>query len=310
MAAISHRPMRRLRRDRKKLVASDDFGLADSAAFMVLLWVSTELRRAPRTSSSGPGDAPSTTLRPKSRRSRRGPRPRRPDPRPDRRGDRRVPGRFRRLVSPTRRVRRRARRRRHRRLRLLGRRGQRRPEDRQAVPRQPLGQVHGPAFREARPSPAPDRKSRRPARRPRPRQHPGQRSPPRAESGNRAGAGQADASVFEAQNGPQRKFLKTRADIAIYGGAAGGGKTWALLLEAMRASRSSRISPPSSSAATRCRCAIPAASGTRASSSIPSATPSLHRRRWSGGFRPAPRSSSPTSSTTRPCSNGRARNCR
>ena len=36
------------------------------------------------------------------------------------------------------------------------------------------------------------------------------------------------------QPGPQEEFLRSAADIAIYGGAAGGGKTWALLLEAMR----------------------------------------------------------------------------
>ncbi|MEW6330227.1 MAG: phage terminase large subunit [Pseudomonadota bacterium] len=36
------------------------------------------------------------------------------------------------------------------------------------------------------------------------------------------------------QPGPQEQFLATPADIAIYGGAAFGGKTFALLLEAMR----------------------------------------------------------------------------
>lgn len=36
------------------------------------------------------------------------------------------------------------------------------------------------------------------------------------------------------QAGPQERFLSTPADIAIYGGAAGGGKTWALLLEPLR----------------------------------------------------------------------------
>jgi predicted phage terminase large subunit-like protein len=39
---------------------------------------------------------------------------------------------------------------------------------------------------------------------------------------------------IEAQPGPQTAFLKSPADIAIYGGAAGGGKTWALLLEPLR----------------------------------------------------------------------------
>lgn len=36
------------------------------------------------------------------------------------------------------------------------------------------------------------------------------------------------------QPGPQERFLSTPADIAIYGGAAGAGKTWALLLEPLR----------------------------------------------------------------------------
>jgi len=36
------------------------------------------------------------------------------------------------------------------------------------------------------------------------------------------------------QEGPQTAFLGTSADIAIYGGSAGGGKTWALLLEDLR----------------------------------------------------------------------------
>lgn len=36
------------------------------------------------------------------------------------------------------------------------------------------------------------------------------------------------------QPGPQTEFLATSADVAIYGGAAGGGKTWALLLEPLR----------------------------------------------------------------------------
>lgn len=40
--------------------------------------------------------------------------------------------------------------------------------------------------------------------------------------------------VLRPQEGPQETFLSTSADIAIYGGAAGGGKTYALLLEAVR----------------------------------------------------------------------------
>lgn len=36
------------------------------------------------------------------------------------------------------------------------------------------------------------------------------------------------------QEGPQDQFLKTGADIAIFGGQAGGGKTWALLAETIR----------------------------------------------------------------------------
>lgn len=36
------------------------------------------------------------------------------------------------------------------------------------------------------------------------------------------------------QEGPQWEFLASEADIAIYGGAAGGGKTWALLIDPLR----------------------------------------------------------------------------
>lgn len=36
------------------------------------------------------------------------------------------------------------------------------------------------------------------------------------------------------QPGPQEKFLACSADVAVYGGAAGGGKTFALLLDALR----------------------------------------------------------------------------
>ncbi len=36
------------------------------------------------------------------------------------------------------------------------------------------------------------------------------------------------------QAGPQAAFLSVEADIAIYGGAAGGGKSWALLAQPLR----------------------------------------------------------------------------
>lgn len=36
------------------------------------------------------------------------------------------------------------------------------------------------------------------------------------------------------QPGPQEQFLTTTADVAIYGGAAGGGKTWSLLMDPLR----------------------------------------------------------------------------
>lgn len=44
------------------------------------------------------------------------------------------------------------------------------------------------------------------------------------------------------QRGPQSAFLATGADIAIYGGAAGGGKTWALLIEPLRHIRNPNFS--------------------------------------------------------------------
>ncbi len=40
--------------------------------------------------------------------------------------------------------------------------------------------------------------------------------------------------VFRAQPGQQSAFLASPADITFYGGAAGGGKTFALLLESLR----------------------------------------------------------------------------
>src|SRR5438874_12853132 len=41
-------------------------------------------------------------------------------------------------------------------------------------------------------------------------------------------------ATISAQPGPQTEFLQTPADICIYGGAAGGGKTVGLILEPLR----------------------------------------------------------------------------
>jgi predicted phage terminase large subunit-like protein len=47
-------------------------------------------------------------------------------------------------------------------------------------------------------------------------------------------AGDFAPTVIRPQDGPQTAFLASAADIAIYGGGAGGGKTWALLMEPLR----------------------------------------------------------------------------
>src|SRR5216684_3798947 len=44
----------------------------------------------------------------------------------------------------------------------------------------------------------------------------------------------ASTVTISAQPGPQTEFLRTPADICIYGGAAGGGKTVGLILEPLR----------------------------------------------------------------------------
>jgi predicted phage terminase large subunit-like protein len=49
-----------------------------------------------------------------------------------------------------------------------------------------------------------------------------------------AAVADAETITLRPQAGPQEAFLATPADIAIYGGAAGGGKSWALLLEPLR----------------------------------------------------------------------------
>ncbi|MEL7314493.1 MAG: phage terminase large subunit [Cyanobacteria bacterium J06559_3] len=43
-----------------------------------------------------------------------------------------------------------------------------------------------------------------------------------------------EAITLKPQKGPQEKFLSTNADIIIYGGGAGGGKSWSILMEALR----------------------------------------------------------------------------
>lgn len=42
------------------------------------------------------------------------------------------------------------------------------------------------------------------------------------------------ANLIKPHAGPQEMFLATPADIAIYGGSAGGGKTWSLLVDPLR----------------------------------------------------------------------------
>jgi predicted phage terminase large subunit-like protein len=48
------------------------------------------------------------------------------------------------------------------------------------------------------------------------------------------GSGRVAPFVIKPHDGPQTAFLSTPADIAIYGGAAGGGKSWGLLMEPLR----------------------------------------------------------------------------
>lgn len=43
-----------------------------------------------------------------------------------------------------------------------------------------------------------------------------------------------DLLEIRPQEGPQEAFLASAADLAVYGGAAGGGKSWALLMEPLR----------------------------------------------------------------------------
>lgn len=45
---------------------------------------------------------------------------------------------------------------------------------------------------------------------------------------------EAPSAMISGQPGPQIEFLRSPADICIYGGAAGGGKTVGLILEPLR----------------------------------------------------------------------------
>lgn len=54
-------------------------------------------------------------------------------------------------------------------------------------------------------------------------------------------AAEAEIVNLQPQPGPQTMFLSSPADIAIYGGAAGGGKTYGLLLDPLRHSGNSKF---------------------------------------------------------------------
>jgi hypothetical protein len=72
------------------------------------------------------------------------------------------------------------------------------------------------------------------------------------------------AATIAAQPGPQTEFLRSAADICIYGGAAGGGKTTGLILEPLRhVSRVGNFTAVSSGAPCP-RSPIPERSGMRA----------------------------------------------
>ncbi|HQS96699.1 MAG: terminase [Novosphingobium sp. 28-62-57] len=52
--------------------------------------------------------------------------------------------------------------------------------------------------------------------------------------GHNGGPAIVDGQTIKPQPGPQTAFLASSADIVIYGGGAGGGKTWGLLMEPLR----------------------------------------------------------------------------
>ena len=52
----------------------------------------------------------------------------------------------------------------------------------------------------------------------------------------------SEKRVLQPQKGPQERFLATSADICVYGGSAGGGKTYGILLDPLRHKNTKRYS--------------------------------------------------------------------
>jgi hypothetical protein len=111
------------------------------------------------------------------------------------------------------------------------------------------------------------------------------------------------------QPGPQSKFLATSADIAIYGGSAGGGKTFAELLEPLRHAGNKEFGAVIFRRTTP-QITNEGALGMRAESFIRCSAPSRTKATYIGHFSPARRFRSSTLSTTRPCSTGKDRKSR
>src|SRR5437773_6177531 len=98
-------------------------------------------------------------------------------------------------------------------------------------------------------------------------------------------------TTISAQPGPQTGFLRSAADICIYGGAAGGGKTVGLILEPLRYVSRVPGLPRYSSAAPPPRSPTPAGYGTRAKTSIRDSVALRICERKNGAGRAAARSS-------------------